>query len=135
MITVSSSYPPTPKEGDAFYNTSTVSAYIYISGTWHNLGKKPMNYYWVDPKKQVYTGSLEGFVYCTPEGLHCSFGPALVSGTTQEYYIEGTKLTDEQKNIFQSILQNIKLAPTYINHDIFKYPSRFILGYYKIGDQ
>lgn len=64
--------------------------------------------------------------------LHCQFGPALIRvDGTEEWYLFGFPVEDASVKTIKSILEDIKLAPLYINHTVFKYTARWALKNFK----
>ena len=64
------------------------------------------------------------------ELLHCPFGPACVDTNGQErWQVNGHQLDNKQIKLMKEILEDIKLAPLYINHPIMKYPAQWVLRY------
>lgn len=59
--------------------------------------------------------------------IHCPFGPAVLNIGDSAWYIKGSKLEDKDVKVVQSILENIKLAPLYLNDPMFRYTARWVL--------
>lgn len=64
-----------------------------------------------------------------PEGyLHCFFGPAIIwKNGTHEWFLFGHKMEEKTIELMKSILEDVKLAPLYINHTVFKYTAKWML--------
>ncbi len=87
----------------------------------------PEDFWSQKPKKikDKYSGTIS---YEVDDKFHCSFGPAILyKDGTNEYYIEGSQLKPKEVKLFKEILENIKLAPLYINHTVLKYPAKWVL--------
>ncbi len=64
--------------------------------------------------------------------FHCPFEPALLSiDGTPLWYIEGALVSDMDLNIVKKVLEDIKLAPLYLNQPIVKHTAKWVLKHYQ----
>lgn len=127
-ITVSSQVPMSPVSGDLYCDTNGGGIYMFSvsTGTWSKVSIG-VDTDWEESKRHI---TKDGFRCMVGPELHCSYGPAEVELDKEDYYIEGTKLDGIQIETFKKILQDISLAPLYVNDPVFKYPAKWMLRNY-----
>lgn len=98
------------------YATATTGAF-----SWQNAPN------WDEPvEKETFPDGT--FCYRLKGEFHCPFAPAVpYKDGTPLWFIEGRMLLDAEVSIVKSILEDISLAPLYINDSIYKYPSKWVL--------
>lgn len=88
---------------------------------------------WENPEKIT---KHEAIRYEVKGVLHCAFGPALTYLRSKDksffreeegWYIKGNQLTKIQVDEIKEILVDLKKAPLYLSHDIFKYAAKYVL--------
>lgn len=108
-----------------------------VSGT---VFKVPINENLSSRQNEVWTKSVKetdhekSTVYRNrPGGFpHCFFGPAVIrQDGISDWYLFGNKVKKQDLIILKSILSDVYLAPTYINHVTFKYTAKWVLENYK----
>lgn len=99
---------------------------VGITGMTGMMGSRISEDEWENPKMDCKHGVTR---YHVKETLHCAFGPACITeGSAVEIWcIKGQTLSQGQIEEMKGILNDIKKAPLYLNHDIFKYAAKHVL--------
>lgn len=126
---INTGYIPTGLQGSI--GSTGVSMWLFFTGQMGfsgatGLGGGPSisEEEWDNPVKLVLNGLTR---YLVKRLEHCAFGPAWFNATEEKWYIKGRRLSDDQVLEMKKILEDIKLAPLYLNHDIFKYAAKHVL--------
>lgn len=131
------------------YHVSVSSQYnpignSYLSGTGqsgYTLATSGINVQWnvgsvgntrvptsLDPVKREVKGDISYRSLEREWEFHCPFGPACKDPEGRpRWFLDGFELNDHAIQLMQEILYDVKCAPLWINHPIFKYPAEWSL--------